>query len=140
MNKTFRTFWETFNKTDDKLTQQQLGSVRNKIETWDKKHVKYSDKVKRLQRTTPKLQDEWKAERVIRTEDSRNEADSVKSDAEELGFTRFKCILSPNACKTCRAKTDNGNKIFTTDDLAKTYSKTGVPWHPNCSCIIIPTD
>ena len=139
MNKTFRTFWETFNKTDDKLTQQQLGSVRNKIETWDKKHVKYSDKVKRLQRTTPKLQDEWKAERVVRTEDKRFESLDVKSDAGELGFTRFKIMLSNNPCQMCRDFTQNGTKIFTAKELKKN-GRDVPPIHPNDNCILLPYD
>jgi hypothetical protein len=139
MNKTFRTFWETFNKTDDKLSERQLSSVQDKIEGWDNRHVKFSDKVRGLQRAVPKLREQSKAERVIVTEDKRNESNSVKSDASELGFTSYKIMLSNHACKTCRDFTNNGTKIFKLNELKKGQWDVP-PIHPRCECILLPEE
>lgn len=137
MNKTFRTFWETFNKTDDKLSRDQLYRVRRKLSKLDGQKKTYSQKVDTLARTVPKLREEWKAERVVRTEDKRSESLEVKNDANELGFTRFKILVSNRACKTCMNFTNNGTKIFETKDLKK--GGRSVPSiHPNCNCILIP--
>lgn len=137
VSKSFNIFWQQFNKTEEKLSDNQLERIQAKIENWDKKGVKYSSKVNLLRRQVPKLNEEWKAERVVRTEDKRNESDSVKQDAEELGFKTFKIMLSNRACKTCRKFTDNGTKIFRSDEMKKNGWDVP-PIHPNCSCIALP--
>lgn len=132
----FKTFWEQFNKSEDKLSETQLSQVQRKINFWDRKKVKYSDKVNRLRRE-PKLSEQWKAERVVRTEDKRNESDSVKTDAEELGFKTFKIMLSNRACKTCRTFTNDGSKVFRSNEMKKNGWDVP-PIHPNCSCLALP--
>jgi hypothetical protein len=139
MNKTFRTFWETFNKTDDKLSRDQLYRVRRKLSKLDGQKKTYSQKVDTLARTVPKLREPWKAERVVNTESKRSEMKSVIEDSNELGFDKYKILTGPNACKSCKDLSQNGTKIYSTKDIEKRGSPI-IPHHPNCFCIILPAD
>jgi intein/homing endonuclease len=49
-----------------------------------------------------------------------------------LDINKFQVLLSPDACKTCRAKTQNGQKIFTEAEFTKDGYGHRPPFHPNC--------
>ncbi|MHB8483865.1 MAG: hypothetical protein ACYDBV_14225 [Nitrospiria bacterium] len=135
--KLFKRFWKELNKTGDALSDRQLEEVQDKMWRWDSKHVKYSDQVKRLQRTFPKLREQYRAEQVVRTEGKRLESDDVKNDAVEIGLKSFKIMLSPNACEMCRGFTNEGSKVFKADELKKGEWDVP-PIHPQCNCVLIP--
>jgi arsenate reductase-like glutaredoxin family protein len=128
---------DDYHKSEDKLSRDQLYRVRRKLSKLDGQKKTYSQKVDTLARTVPKLKEKWRSERVVRSEDKRSESLEVKNDAQELGFSRFKIMVSNRACKTCMSFTSNGSKIFDTKGLKK-GGRDVPPIHSNCNCILIP--
>ena len=137
MPNNFKTFWKLSN--DDKaLTKTEIVEIQNKIRQLQKQGYPSGKIINILQKYNGKITERWKAERAYWTEVKAQDTLLVGDIGEELGITKYKVILSPNACRICIDKTDNGNKIFSTKDIEKTGYGQFVPWHPNCYCILVP--
>lgn len=138
----FTDYWKanngivTFEKA--KLTKSELVEVQNTIARLQKKGYPSSKIISALQKKNAKLSERWKAERAFWTEVKRDDTGIVGDLGEEVGFTKYKVILSPNACKVCVDKTNGGRKIFSNKDIEKAGYGQFVPWHPNCYCIAVP--
>ncbi len=127
---------ETFGKSA--LTKAELIGIQNTIAELQKKGLPSSKIIEALQKQNKKIAEKWRAERAFWTEVKSFDTKKIGEAGEELDITKYKIILSPNACKTCRMKSDNGRKIFTQKDIAKTGYGQFIPWHPNCYCLAIP--
>lgn len=71
----------------------------------------------------------YNAERLMITEMARAQGDVFKDSMEQGGFTQYKFLAEPTACKICK---ELDNKIFDIKDM-----KVGTnmyPMHPNCHC------
>ena len=138
----FTDYWKIQNGADpfekSKLTKAELMKVRDTIAKLQEKGMPSSKIISALQKLNGKLTERWKAERAYWTEVKRDDTKVVGQAGDDMGFDDYKVILSPNACKTCVAKTDNGRKIFKTADLEKSGYGHVPPFHPNCYCILIP--
>lgn len=138
----FPDFWKNLNGVVSfekaRLTKSELVEVQNTIARLQKKGLPASKIIDALQKKNSKLSERWKAERAFWTETKRDDTGVVSDIGEEVGFSEYKVILSPNACKTCREKTSGGRKIFKTADLHKSGYGHVPPFHPNCYCILIP--
>ncbi len=121
---------------DDKLSKAQLEQARNIIKTYQAKGWSASKIKAQIQKELGI--DEYRAARVFDTEVKRNDVAATHEVGNQIGFTEYKTILSPNACALCRRKSDNGNKVFSDKDIHKTGYGQMVPWHPNCFCILYP--
>jgi len=128
---------ESFAKKES-LTKTELIEIQNTIAALQKKGLPSSKIIIALQKQNKKLAKRWMAERAFWTEVKAQDTSKVGEIGEEIGFEHYKVILSPNACEICRKKTDNGRKIFTQKDIAKSGYGEFVPWHPNCYCVAIP--
>lgn len=139
---TFAEMWKANAGVDSfakaRLTKAELVEVQRTIARLQKKGLPSSKIITALQKKNAKLSERWKAERAFWTETKRDDTEVVADLGEEVGFSDYKVILSPNACKTCREKTDGGRKIFKTADLHKSGYGHVPPFHPNCYCILIP--
>jgi SPP1 gp7 family putative phage head morphogenesis protein len=139
----FKEFWkiengyqETFSKSD-KLTKSELIEVQNMIFELQQKGYPSGKIIKALQTVNKKLVDKWKAERAFWTESKRIETASVSMAGDELDVEKYRVVLSPHACETCRKAYEG--KTFDAKDLRKD-GRDIVPAHPNCYCILIPSD
>lgn len=143
---TFRKFWGILNDveksfSDDKaLTKNELVAVQNIIKTLQSKGLPSSKIITALQQEVSKLHEKYRAEAAYWTETKRDDTKTVGELGEDLGITKYKVILSPNACKLCRQKTENGKKIFSNADIQKTGYGHVPPLHVNCYCILIPQE
>lgn len=143
MSLPFRQYWRAM-QTEDfaksrKLTYSELVEVQATIAQLQKKGLPSSKIISALQKRQPKLSERYKAERAYWTEVKRGDTNLVAEAGEELEVKNYRVILSPNACKTCREKTDNGDRVFKSSDLEKAGFGHVPPFHPNCFCILIPT-
>lgn len=140
----FKEYWIAKSMTPEEfyksasLTRKELVDVKNYIKALQDKNAPSSIIISHLQKFTPKLSEKWKAERAYYTEIKRTDTKIVAQAAEELGITKYRVILSPNACPECRKKTDNGVKKFTNQDMQKDGYGHVPPFHPNCYCVAIP--
>lgn len=82
--------------------------------------------------------DEYRASRVFDTERKRDDVKAIRQLGTEVGFDKYRVILSPNACRKCRQKTADGARIFSKAEARKTGYGQFVPFHPNCYCIVVP--
>ena len=121
-----------------KLTKSELVDIQNTIKTLQDKGYASSKIISALQKKNAKLSERWKAERAYWTETKREDTGIVGEVGDEVGFTKYKVILSPNACATCIRKSDNEKKIFKNSDLQKSGYGHVPPFHPNCYCILVP--
>lgn len=140
---TFADFWKIQNARDDAfekvaLTKSELVSIQQAISLLQKKGLPSSEIITALQKKNAKLRERWKAERAYWTEVKMADTQKVGDIGEDIGFDNYQVILSPNACKTCRRKSDNGTKIFKNQDIEKSGYGHVPPFHPNCYCILIP--
>lgn len=139
----FKEFWkaehggELFEKAGA-LTKAELAQVQGKIAELQKKGLPSSKIIASLQRFNGKLSEKWRAERAYWTEVKLDDREKVGEIGDDLGIAKYKIILSPNACKLCRMKSNGGRKVFSQKDMEKTGYGNFVPWHPNCYCIAIP--
>ncbi len=125
----FKTFWKT---TNAPLSETEIDELGNKIEQFEDKRVPSSKIISWLQNAKPsKLGEKWKAERVWRTESKKIESEAIVDDADELGYTKFRISLAPDACELCRKLAGNGEKIFDSSELTKDGTPI-IPHHPNC--------
>lgn len=137
----FKDYWKIQNGAPfekSRLTKTELQSVQNKIADLQKKGWISSKIITSIQKMNPKLSERWKAERVYWTEVKRDDTAVVGEAGDDLGIDKYSVILSPNACKTCIKKSDNGRKIFKTSDIEKSGYGHVPPFHPNCYCILVP--
>ena len=128
---------EPFEKAE-RLSETEIIEVQRTIGELQKKGLPSSKIISALQKQNPKLSEKYRAERAYWTEVKHQDTQKVGEAGEELDFETFKVILSPNACKTCHEKTNNGTKLFKSADLQKAGYGHIPPFHPNCYCIMIP--
>lgn len=118
------------------FSNEELTEARGLIALYNKKGKIASKAIKALMEKFGK--DEAAAARVYWTETKRADVKATSELGDELGITKYKVILSPNACKVCRKKTENGNKVFDKKQVEKAGVGKFVPFHPNCYCIMVP--
>lgn len=141
----FKEFWlansggELFEKKES-LTEPEIKKVQEKIAELQDKGLPSSKIIAALQKFNSKLSEKYRAEAAYWTEVKAQDTKIVGDIGDDLGISKYKVILSPNACKLCREKTDNGRKIFTQKDVEKSGYGQFVPWHPNCYCIAVPVE
>lgn len=137
----FSNYWraingETFKKAD--LSVTELKKVQETIARLQKKGLPAYKIINSLQRSVKELSVPYKAKRAFWTELKRMDTEKVLDAGDELDIDKYRVILSPNACKICREKTESGKKIFTSAEVNKSGDGQFVPWHPNCFCIAVP--
>lgn len=130
---------EEFSKSQA-LTKHELMEVQRTIASMQKRSLPAEKIIAALQKEQNKLREKWKAERAYYTEVKRQDTNKVGEAGEELDFDKYRVILSPHACKTCREKTENGRKMFKSSDLEKSGYGHIPPFHPNCYCILLPVE
>ena len=116
-----------------KLSSRELENVRASIEDKQDDGVKPKKIISSLQGSRKKLKEEWKAERVYRTEAKKIETDKVKAAAKKFGENKFKVLLNRSACEACKKFSNNEQRVFT----AKEISEKKIPHHPNCLCKVV---
>lgn len=119
-----------------KLSQDELTKARALIKSYQSKGVIASKAIKRLAKDMGIPDDH--ASMVYYTEVKRNDVVATRQLGKKIGFEKYKVILSPNACKVCKQKTNEGRKVFTQAEVQKGGYGNMVPWHPNCFCIVLP--
>ena len=127
-----------FIKSEGKLSEKEIHDIQEVIRSMQEKGKSASIIIKYLQDHNKKIAEKYQSERVFYTELKRLDTQQVKTAGKYLDLDQYKVILSPHACEICRKKTDNGKKIFTAKDLAKSGYGQFVPWHPNCYCVAVP--
>lgn len=142
--KKFKQFWQNLNlpvfEKTEALTKSELDQVDKKINQLQAKGWPSSKIIKALQDFNPKLSEEYRASAAYWTSVKTADTKAVGQLGEDLGITRYKTVLGPNACKICRRKTENGRKIFKNSDIKKSGWGHVPPFHTNCFCIMIPTE
>lgn len=141
----FKEFWKANNGNDifekkASLTKSEILEVQNRISTLQSRGYNSEKIISALQKFNVKLAERWKAERAYWTEVKVDDTETVGEAGEDLGISKYKVILSPHACKTCLDKSDNGHKVFKSSDIEKSGYGHVPPFHPNCYCILIPTE
>ena len=131
-------FREKFQKSESALTEKEIKALQGVIARLIAQKKPASAIIKYLQTWNDKLSEYYQAKRAFETENKLMQTGSVLVSSAELGLDKFKCLLSPDACKTCRIKTDNGNKIFTEHELARPGYGNRPPFHPQCYCALVP--
>lgn len=135
----FKEIWKANNGEDMKaLTKSELIQVQGIIFNLQKKGYPSSKIITALQKTNQKLNEKWRAERAYWTTVKQDDTKAIADLGDDLGFTKYKVILSPNACPLCIQKTNNGRKVFDQREISKSGYGQFVPWHPNCYCIVVP--
>jgi SPP1 gp7 family putative phage head morphogenesis protein len=120
----FKEFWKH-------LSGAELRNIRAQIAEDMDDGVKPKKTIASLSRGRKKLKEDWKAERVYRTEAKKIEVKSIKASAKKFGANHFKVFVEPKACDKCVAL---NNKVFTTDYLKH---RQIVPAHPQCRCQLL---
>lgn len=141
----FKQFWNSYNSQDaysfekaEKLSKSEIEFVRSVIGEKQRKGWISSKIIKYLQKTVPKLNEEWKASRAYWTETKHEDTQLIAQAGDDLEIEDYKVILSPDACELCRKKTHNGGKIFKSSEVQKAGFGHVPPFHPSCYCILIP--
>jgi hypothetical protein len=139
----FKEFWKKINmgqsiQKSERLSRDELVKVQQTIATLQRRGIPSSKIINKLQQEHEKLREHWKAERAYWTEVKRDDTKLVGRASDDLEIDKFRVILSPHACPICIKKTDNGGKIFKSNDITKSGYGHVPPFHPNCYCIIIP--
>jgi hypothetical protein len=136
----FSKHWKILNTIEkaEKLSKSEIEFCRDIIKDSQKKGLTSSKTIALLQKTVPKLAEKWRAERVYWTEVKKDDTDMVANAGDDLGIDKYRVILSPHACPLCIRKTDNGEKIFKSNEAEKSGYGHVPPFHPNCYCLWIP--
>lgn len=121
-----------------KMSESELTEARGMIALYNKRKKTAKQIIKALSKRFGKLADEVDAARVYWTETKKADTEAVHEISSELGFTKYKVILSPSACEVCRKKTDGGRKVFKSSEITKSGYGHAPPFHPNCYCILVP--
>lgn len=119
-----------------KTNEDDLTEARALIALYNKRHKTATQTIKAIADQLGK--DEVDAARIYWTETKRADTKATRELGGDLGFTKYKVILSPSACKVCRKKTDEGQRVFKTSEIKKTGYGHAPPFHPNCYCILVP--
>lgn len=122
----------------DSLSDKEITEARGLIAYYNKHRYTATQTIKALQRKFGKLASQSDAARVYWTETKRDDTRAVANLGKEIGFDKYKVILSPSACPICVKKTSDGKKVFSQKDIEKTAHGAFVPFHPNCYCIAVP--
>lgn len=142
--KKFKNFWQELNlpifEKSVALTNNELDEVDKKIKQLQARGLTSSKIIKALQDFNPKLAQEYRASAAYWTAVKTDDTKAIGTLGEDLGITKYKTILGPNACKICRNKTRDGTKIFKNSDIQKSGWGHVPPFHPNCFCIMIPIE
>lgn len=128
---------ETFEKAD--LSVRELKKVQETIATLQKRGLPAYKIINALQRSIKGLSTPYKAKRAFWTELKSMDTQKVLEAGDVLEVDKYRVILSPNACKECREKTSDGDKVFKAEDVNKSGYGNVPPFHPNCFCILVPT-
>lgn len=121
-----------------KLSREELTKARELIKTYQSKGLIASKAIKKLAKDL-NIADSH-ASMVYWTEIKRSDVVATRRLGRDIGFTKYKVILSPDACKVCKQKTNEGRKIFSQADVQKSGYGQMVPFHPHCYCIVIPAE
>jgi galactokinase/mevalonate kinase-like predicted kinase len=105
----FKDFWKAVN--DSKLSAEELADIRQSIIDFKNGKLKFKELMSKL-KSNSKLNENWKIQRVLRTEFNRHDSKEVVEDAKEEGIKKFKVIPSPGACEDCLRFSNYGKKIF----------------------------
>src|SRR5665213_1557638 len=132
----FKEFWKAQNGGDmfeksGALTKAEIVAVQNKIAELQSKGFPSSRIIASLQKFNGKLSEKWKAERAYWTEVKVDDTQTVAGLGDDIGISKYRVVLSPNACKICREKSQEGSKIFKNSDLEKSGYGHVPPFHPN---------
>jgi hypothetical protein len=140
MENNFKQFWKAQAEQvfEKKLTLKELGKIRETITNMHKRGVISSKIISKLTRVSPKISTQWEASRAYWTESKRMDTQKVGEIGDDIGITKYRVILSPDACEVCRKKTDNGAKIIKSEDVHKSGYGHVPPYHPGCFCILVP--
>lgn len=142
--KKFKKFWQNLNQEifekSEALTKIELDEVDKKIKQLQAKGWSSSKIIKALQDFNSKLSEEHRASAAYWTAVKTDDTKAIGKLGEDLGITKYKTVLGPNACKICRNKTENGRKVFKNSDIKKSGWGHVPPFHPNCFCIMIPIE
>lgn len=76
-----------------------------------------------LQNMTPRLQDEWRAKRVFRTESKKIQTAQTLADGMAAGEKNWTVHVNPNGCDICKTRAKQKG--------------AQPPFHPNCSCTLV---
>lgn len=82
-------------------------------------------------------EDEWRAERIARTESVWAANQGVIKAGKELGIDEYAILYGATPCEDCVATFGDGEGPFSEKDIAD------IPLHPNCQCTanpIVPDD
>lgn len=143
----FNFFWKTFIadkdnsillKTDDRLSKEEIDGVQKLIKEMQAKGKPASVIIAHLQKYNDKLSEYYKAKRAFETENKDLQSKAVIHYADKLDINKFQVLIGPNACPICRKKTDNGQKIFSENEITKDGFGHRPPFHPHCYCVLIP--
>ena len=129
----FQKFWKEFNK-EETLSENEIKWARFQIGLWYNKEINRKELIKRL-KTIEKLDENWKIQRVLRTETKISESREERIDAEDEDIDKFHIIPSPGACETCIKFSNNGKKVFSRKGIKKN-GRNVPPIHPNCNCVL----
>lgn len=137
----FKEYWKIekgIESSNEKLSIEELKSIRKFIIELEGKGLNSSNIIKHLQTYNKKLIELWKAQQVYWTETKAMDTKIVHEASKELEVKSYRVVLSPSACPICREKTSNGSKIFKNSDFTKSEYGHVPPFHPNCYCIVLP--
>ncbi|MCF7819883.1 MAG: phage portal protein [Candidatus Pacebacteria bacterium] len=73
---------------------------------------------------------DYRAEMIARTESARGVVEAHRKTYEHYGFTDVEWLLSPEACPTCQAKSE--------EEWSVKSIEGEIPVHPNCKCDFTP--
>jgi hypothetical protein len=120
----FEEFWK-------KLSSAEIRNIRENIKEWQDEGKSKKQMISSLSRGRKRLKEDWKAERVYRTEEKKMEVKQVKDAGKKFNQHHFKVFVERNACPLCQ---ELENKIFTDDYLRH---RQIVPRHPQCRCSLL---
>lgn len=142
----FKEFWKIQNQDDESfeksaLTNWQLTKVAEIIRKLQNRGLPAYRIIKRLQTfkaLKAKLNPQYRAAAAYWTQVKKDDTHLVANASKDLGVEKYRVILSPNACPICREKTEQGQKVFKSEDVEKSGFGHVPPFHPNCYCILVP--
>jgi hypothetical protein len=136
----FFDFWKSrpyeMPRFEKNMSDRDLAKARATIEKMGSEGKPSSMIIKHLERQFGLSEGE--ASRVFWTEQKRIDTKEVASLGKELGFDKYKIVLSPSACNKCRQITQNGSRVFSQKEFSKAGYGHVPPFHPFCYCIALP--
>ncbi len=104
MKNLFKEFWKVQNGAEifeksDALTKAEVIAVQKKIEELQARGLPSSKIISALQKFNGKLSQKWRAERAYWTGVKKEDTKLVGEAGDDLGISKYKVILSPNACR-----------------------------------------